>query len=173
MQDVQEQAEFVSNGAAEVDYVSLAERARERRRQLETRHTTVLEPPGYEGLLAVEYRVITYGDVRKITQRHERIQDDATRELYSAADHLIMASINSWQIEPDGSRHKLGLRWGRELAQELGIELSDTLTARQAVFACFPRDIFVANHFAEYMSWLSEVESDIDVEQAADFPTTS
>jgi hypothetical protein len=116
VQDVQEQAEFVSNGAAEVDYVSLAERARERRRQLETRHTTVLEPPGYEGLLAVEYR---------------------------------------------------------ELAQELGIELSDTLTARQAVFACFPRDIFVANHFAEYMSWLSEVESDIDVEQAADFPTTS
>jgi hypothetical protein len=100
VQDVQEQAEFVSNGAAEVDYVSLAERARERRRQLETRHTTVLEPPGYEGLLAVEYRVITYGDVRKITQRHERIQDDATRELYSAADHLIMASINSWPFDP-------------------------------------------------------------------------
>lgn len=150
---------------------SLAERVQARRRQLERQHTIVLEPPGYGGLLAVEYRPIAYSEVRALVRRHERIQDEATQELYQAADGLLMACINSYDIS-GGGKVALNLRWGVELAHLLGYSdtVDDAFTARQALFACFPRDTSVISHYGEYFAWLTDIEDQLDREQMEDFP---
>jgi len=155
-----------SNGAG-----SLQARAQARREVLLDRQTTRLEVPGYEGILEVEYRAMTYAEGRKINARHERQRDEATREIYTAADQLIAASVNAYEITPEGAK-ELNVGWGPALAKMLGIDV-EGLTVRQAVLACFTRDTFLTRHWAEYVEWLSSAEADVDEEQAADFsPTT-
>jgi len=155
-----------TNGAG-----SLAARAQARREALLDQQTTIIEVPGFEGILAMEYRAMSYGEGRKINQRHERQRDDATRELYVAADQLIAASVNA--LELDGTEATpLDLRWGAELAQRLGIDV-EGMTARQAMMACFVRDTFLTRHWADYIEWLSTATADVDEEQAQDFQVTS
>jgi hypothetical protein len=153
---------------------SLAARATARRQEISERKSLVLEVPGYEGLLAVEYRALAYHEGRKIAARHQRQHDDAVREIYIAADQLIRASVNSYELREDGTSIELGIGWGRELAERLGIKIHDTTTARQAVLACFPSDVLLTRHFVEYGEWLQDTQSDVDDEQRADFlPTAS
>jgi hypothetical protein len=167
VQDEVMEMEF--DGAVSVS--SLAERVQARRAQLEARHTLRLEPPGYSGLLSVEYRPLSYSEVRAIARRHERIQDEATQELYMAADNLIAASIDSYDISGD-EEVALGLRWGVELAHVLGFRdvVGDEFTPRQALFACFARDTSVVTHYGQYAGWLTDVEEQLDQEQAEGFP---
>jgi hypothetical protein len=152
---------------------SLAERAQARREELQKRHTVCLEPPGYEGLLEVEYRVLTYADIKKIAARNERVSDDAMRDLYMAADGLLTASINSYEIVPGGGRRELGFGWGVQLGLALGYDVED-LTPRQALFACFPRDFLLFTHYnSDYNDWLQGTTDSVDEEQAEDFQPTS
>lgn len=155
-----------------VDRNSLAARAQRRREDLLNRQTTVLEVPGYEGVLAVEYRALSYAEIRRISRRNERVSDESTRELYVGADTLMAASVNSYELLEDGNRKELEMGWGVTLARALGVEIPDTMTARQALFACFPRDMLMTAHVLEYGEWLSSAEGDVDEEQRRDFPAT-
>jgi hypothetical protein len=154
-----------TNGAG-----SLAARASARREALLSAHSTIMEVPGYEGILAVEYRAMDYAEGRKIGAKHERQRDEATRELYTAADQLIAASINSFDLT-EGQPRELNLSWGLALAKMLGVD-AEGMTARQATMACFARDTLLTRHWAEYIEWLSSAETDVDEEQAADFRST-
>jgi hypothetical protein len=156
-----------TNGSA-----SLQARAQARREALLDRQTTIIEVPGYEGILAMEYRAMPYAEGRKINARHERQRDEATRELYVAADQLIAASVNAHELSDDGTTKPLEVGWGAPLARMLGVEVDDTTTVRQAMMACFARDTFLTRHWAEYIEWLSSAEGDADEEQRADFQVT-
>lgn len=152
---------------------SLAARASHRREMLLEQHSIVLEVPGYEGVLAVEYRAVGYPESKRIHERLRRIRDEAERELYVAADHLLVASTNSFEMSEHGSR-ELGHGWGLELARELGIEIGEGMSARQAVLACFPREQLLLTHFyVDYSEWLSGATLEVDSEQARDFPGTT
>lgn len=152
---------------------SLAARAKARREALLDQHSTTIEVPGYEGVLAVEYRALGYAETRKIAARHQRQSDEATQELYIASDQLIAASINAYELHDDGTREELGVGWGLGLASMLGVD-TDGLTPRQAMFGCFARDVFVTRHWADYIEWLSSAQADVDEVQRADFqPMTS
>lgn len=152
---------------------SLAERAKARRDQLLDRQTVTLEVPGYEGILEVEYRALSYSESRKIVARHQRQRDDAVRELYIAADQLIAASINAYEITGDETRKALECGWGLQLARMLGVEVSEGTTARQAIFKCFARETLLSAHYIEYTEWLSSADAEADQEQRVDFQQTT
>ena len=157
-----------ANGAG-----SLAARARTRRDHLLERKTTTIEVPGYDGILSVEYRAITYSEGRRIAGRHERQSDDAIRELYIACDQLMTASVNAYELSDEAEPRSLNTGWGVPLAQMLGIEVFDTMTPRQAMIACFARDVFITRHWAEYTEWLSGAQIEADEEQRQDFGARS
>lgn len=160
---------MTQNGSA-----SLQARAEARREALLQRQTTIIEVPGYEGILAMEYRAMTYAEGRKINARHERQRDEATRELYVAADQLIAASVNAHELtEGKNESTPLEVGWGVALARMLGVEVAEGTTVRQAMMGCFARDTFLTRHWADYVEWLSSAEADVDEEQRADFPVTS
>lgn len=167
MEDIETAVSEASNG-------SLSARAAQRRKTLSEERSSIIEVPGYEGILAVEYRALSYSEARKVVARHERVKDEATRDLYIAADHLIRASVNSYELV-DGDvekRRELGHGWSLSLARELGIEVDETMTVRQAVLACFPRDTLLGAHYADYSGWLNNIEQEIDEEQRKDFHKT-
>jgi len=166
IEDVEREEIEASNG-------SLASRAAGRRQEISERKAVVLEVPGYEGVLAVEYRALTYSEGRKIAARHQRQSDDAVRELYTAVDQLIRASVNSYELLEDGSKRELGVGWGRDLAMMLGVEIYDQTTARQAVLASFANDVLMTRHYIDYSEWLQNVQEEIDEEQRVDFPRTT
>ena len=161
--------------ADENGHGSLADRAAARRKQLLERKTTILEVPGYEGILSMEYRALSYPEGRRIQSRNQRISDDAAREIASAADGLIMASEMAFEHDPEsGDLKPLGMAWGIPLAQSLGVKVSETMTVRQAVMSCFAHDIWLMNHWNEYSIWAGNAQLDVDEDQRLDFsPMTS
>lgn len=159
---------------------SLAERARKRREALQRERTTVLEIPAYEGVVAVEYRILGYQLIRKLALMHARERDAGLRELYICADQLIRACENTYELRDDHPKidvegcnlhgRPLGLRYGVELAQALGITtLSPGATARQALLAIFDVDSRVVAHHAEYMAWTSGERVGLEQEVERDF----
>jgi hypothetical protein len=152
---------------------SMAERARALRTEFLLRETVVIEVAGYEGILAVEYRGLDWSEARKLANRNERVGEDI-RELYSAADQMITASVNAYDVGVEPKR-ELGFGWGIELAKHLGVERADELTARQAVLACFPGryQFKLAQHANELGDWFLGNMTDTDSWQAQDFPVTS
>jgi hypothetical protein len=150
---------------------SLSERARARRQQLQRQRTVILKVPGWENWLEVEYRALSWAEMRMISGRHERISDDATRDLYVAADTLILASVNSYALDDEGKRHELGLHWGIELAQRFGVDVDEGTTARRAVMSFFFHDLQLMGHCnMDYGEWLQSTEEDIDREEHEVFP---
>jgi hypothetical protein len=133
-----------------------------------------LEVPGYEGILSMSYRALSYPEGRRIQQRNHRISDDAARELASAADGLIMASLEAFEHdEKTGELKGLGMAWGIQLARNLGVEVFETMTIRQAVMGCFAYDIWLMNHWNEYSVWAGTAQIDVDEDQRLDFSPTS
>jgi len=157
---------------------SLAERAAARRQQLLERTTTILDVPGYEGILQMEYRALSYAEIRRIGSRNGRISDDAAREQATSADMLIMASEQAYELDPEtpddfSKRKALGMGWGVPLARNLGVQVSETMTVRQAVMACFAHDTWLVQHYREWDTWASEAQIDVDEEQRLDFSRTT
>jgi hypothetical protein len=141
---------------------SLAARARVRREELSARRTIQLLVPGYQDMLEMEYRALTYREVKHITNRTERIRDEAAQDLAAYADQLLLASTQAWEVAPDGTR--------TELSSALGVEPG--MTMRQSLMAVLT-DVLLIQHYAEYSQWLQGAEYDIDNEAAQDFPKTT
>lgn len=165
-----DQQVVVKNGAAPG---SMAERAQAIREEFLKRETVTMEVTGYEGVLAVEYRGLDYAEARKMATRNERVGAEV-RDLYSAADQMIAASVNAYDIGVEPKR-ELGFGWGVELAKHLGVVKADELTARQAVLACFPGryQFKLAQHANDLGDWFLGNATDADSWQAQDFPVTS
>jgi hypothetical protein len=150
---------------------SLAARARVRREELSARRTIQLLVPGYQDMLEMEYRALTYREVKHITNRTERIRDEAAQDLAAYADQLLLASTQAWEVAPDGTRTELSSAgWTMELMVALGVEPG--MTMRQSLMAVLT-DVLLIQHYAEYSQWLQGAEYDIDNEAAQDFPKTT
>jgi hypothetical protein len=152
---------------------SLRARISERRRVLQSQRTTTIDVPGYEGILAAEYHVLPWQTIRRNVTRHERQRDDGLRELYIAADGLLMACENIYEIKPDDNRVALNIVWGLAAAQKLGIELPANATARQALLAIFGVDSRIVGHYSELVAWQQGENQELDEELARDFTTTT
>ena len=152
---------------------SLAARAKARRQQLLERNTVILEPGEYEGIIAIEYRAISYEETRRIGERLNRITNAAERDLYLACDALIAACVQTYEIDTKGRRNELNAPLGVPLAIALGVEGVAELSPRQAMLGTFTDHIRLMVHYAEYNEWLAGAQVDVDEEQAADFRSRS
>ncbi len=126
---------------------SLRDRAAARREELQRQDTFKLPVEGWEDMLLAEYRGLGYTMLRKIGERHD--QGTPEGELASFADTLINACVDIYEITPDGPV-AFGKRWSSSFVRdELGIDLPDSATARQALEAVLPED-YLAMHFRAY-----------------------
>ena len=162
-----EPSEHVDNNS------SLQSRISERRRVLQSQRTTIIDVPGYEGILAAEYRVLPWQIIRKNVAKHEKQRDPGLRELYIAADGLIMACENLHEVNPDGTKRPLGVVWGLAAAEKLGIALTPTTTVRQALLEIFGVDSRIVGHYADLVTWQQGMNQEVDEELARDFTTTT
>src|SRR4051812_25144921 len=90
---------------------SLADRMRARRDLVEAQHTKTLDLPGYEGVLAAEYPMLSWSTINKIAARHDGLRDQSLQILYAAADTLITACEEIHEVSEDGSLRPTGERW--------------------------------------------------------------
>lgn len=151
----------------------LKERISERRKVLQNQRTVILDVPGLEGILAAEYRALPWQTIRKNVSKHERQRDQGLRELYIAADALIMACENLYEVMSDGTQVPLNLTWGHAAASRLGIDVAADATVRQVLLAIFEVDSRIVGHYAQVAAWQQGANQEIDKELARDFTRTS
>jgi hypothetical protein len=152
---------------------SLADRMAKRRSAIERRKTKTLEIPGYEGILEVEYRLLGWQSIRKIQARHEGLTDEGLQQLYSAADTLITAREETYEIPENGGQPRpLGENW-IELARRSGATLPENCSQRQAMFLLFVHDMRLMEHYGQYERWARGLDSEVDDEVVSDFEGTA
>jgi hypothetical protein len=170
---VTEQEDDQFEDDAPVEFASLAQRVNQRRAELQSQRTVTLDVPGYVGILAAEYRLLTWPTIRKIAHRHRKVRDEGVRELYVASDTLLLACEQVFEVKENGLSRPLGLKWGPELAVKLGVDnLPEASTNRQALIAIFDVDSRIVGHYSEYVEWQQGEGVEVDQEVVADFVPT-
>jgi len=112
--------------------------------------------PGYSGRLWGTFRALDdYTDVRGIVAGLDRVSDDATKELYIAADTIIKSCVGVYALM-DGEKHELPYGMGIGLADYLGQQVD---TDRQAVFALFPGTLAVMGLLADLDAWFKDADA--------------
>jgi hypothetical protein len=136
---------------------SLAERLRTQREQY-TDHTTeqTFRVPGFRELYA-RYLPLDYRTARRIVERCATISDPATRDLEAAAASLI-AACQGVEAHIDGEVHDLGCGFGKQLADKLGFEGSETDC--QALFLLFPSEMAVITEANRVKDMVEEPDED-------------
>lgn len=145
---------------------SLAERMKERAAALEANQTHRFPIPGWEELLEVELKSLSYATIRRVIQRLDRVKDVGTHDLYAMADQIATATEGLYEITPDGESRPLDDDWIR-LANRLP-DAPEGMTTRQAVlFLVGDKRI----HFLvqEWGEWAKSVRTEVDEEVARDF----
>jgi hypothetical protein len=84
------------------DASSLHERMRSAAGAMQRVRTEKFPVPNWAEFVHVELRVLGWDAMRKVTRRHEKIRDDATREVYIAADQLLAATERFWALDAGG-----------------------------------------------------------------------
>jgi hypothetical protein len=108
--DIEEQTEgpvrhgFGSEG-------SLRDRMKARAEQMELHRTERFPVPGYAAVLEVELRTQNWEESRRIGDRHQRQRDQATRDLYVAADTIIETTVSFWEVDDAGHRERVDTSW--------------------------------------------------------------
>jgi hypothetical protein len=152
-----------------VDAGSLKARVQARRRELEQEHdsTFVLPIPGFEQLLAVEYRPLNYREMMKLESRHSKNTDEAESVLFIAVDKMIAACERLVEVTGNPDEYAdTGYRWNVQGVREcFGCELPDGATARQAVLKVFSyeggeEDLIL--HSGEYETQRSTRRASVD-----------
>jgi hypothetical protein len=137
---------------------SLRDKVQARRAEMQQNTTETFDVPGYEGILRVRYRVLSWKEIERIGERVAKIKDldGPTSRLYVMADTLVVASEAVYDASldadrKDGDAPPEGPRWGAALAHDLGFP--DPQTARQGIFAIFARDTQLVTHYQTMMAW--------------------
>jgi hypothetical protein len=148
--------------------LSLADRiAASERQATETPERAIILPvPGpTSSFLSVRYRALTYRELLKIEERHEKVKDSGDQYLFIATDKLIQACQGILENTGPDEYTDTGHKWTAQTAKVLfRRDLPDNATARQAVLAIFPDEEAVIEHFKEYEQQRLEIRRQIDRE---------
>jgi hypothetical protein len=150
--------------------LSLAERMDVKRKQVESRTTIIMDIPGWEDVLAVEFQVLSWEAMKNLAKRHRRLQNDALQELYTAADHLIAATVAFYENRPDGSRERIEDGSWVGLARNVKPLKADA-TDRQGLLLLM-RDSPTIFLWSDWQEWLKTRKEDVDDEVMEDFTLT-
>ena len=149
---------------------SLAARMATRSEELEKQTSERFPIPGWEDILEVELRALGYRALRQALTRNERVRDEATRELYTVADQLLMATVGFWEVPQNGGQPRQMDETWESLAKRLP-NCPDGATPRQALLFLVgdKRLHFLAQDWGE---WAKTVDKQVHDEVQADFGLT-
>jgi hypothetical protein len=148
---------------------SLASRVEARAKELEDTVSYVFPIPTWEDIVSVELRLVGWEALRKIVTKHERQRVPAIRELYVAAEQLLVGTMKFYEVN-DSKLEEAETDW-ITLARNTGKKLPDNLTPRQALIA-FVGDTNVAILWQQWQEWMTTRRPEVDEEIGRDFGTT-
>jgi hypothetical protein len=151
---------------------SLSGRMKQRAEQLSAQKTEIFDVPGFEGIVAVEFRMLSYERSRKIGQANDKVRSVAMRELYNMADQLVIATERFYEVMPDGTRKPVNHDWVSLARGGLDRPLPAGLTPRQALLAVVG-DRRVSFLYGEWEDWQRGERTEIDSEVVRDFEVTT
>lgn len=167
--------EFDGNGspdeAANLVQGSLASRMKSRARELEGQATETFSIPGWEDILAVELRLVSWSVLRGIGQRNARVKQVPLQELYTACDAILTATVQHFEVKDDGKHESIDDTW-MSLARRTGKALPEDLTPRQAMIALVG-DTRIMVLFNEWQEWMQGERRAVGDEVVLDFGMTS
>jgi hypothetical protein len=148
---------------------SLGDRMAARARELDDQATERIPLPGYVDMLELELRSLGWDTVRRVTSRHERRRDPAIRDLYTAADMLLAATVAFHEV--GGVPLQSG--WV-DLARNVRPNLPEDVTPRQAVLSLLRADrtTAVIDLWNEWSEWNNAARVTLGEELDEDFTTT-
>lgn len=156
-------------GSSSREAGSLAERMEKRAGELERTVSAIFPLPTWEDILAVELRLVGWESLRRIVTKHERHRVEAIRELYVAADQILMSTEAFYEIK-ENDRERVETTW-QDLARATGRKFGPDLTSRQALIALVG-DTNVAILWRDWQEWMTTRRPEVDEEIAQDFGTT-
>lgn len=155
--------------ALEPEAGGLLERLQQRREQLSADATTLLDVPGYGGLLTVRYRTLDAKAIKQIGKRAEsagRLSgDEATAELNGGVDQLAASCVEVLVRDPEtgalSSPDPTGdtRRFDRRLAELLGFAAEN---GRQVVYGIFGPDMHIMGTVKELTEWQTGASREVD-----------
>jgi hypothetical protein len=146
---------------------SLAGRMERRRSQVEQSHTEKFPVPGWDDIVVVELRPLGWKLMRSIGEKHKRIRDTATQELYTISDQLIRATVGFHEVVGEKTQPTTHT-WQTLAAAGLGQEFD---TPRKALLALI-RDSLVPDLWQEWRDWQKAIGREAEEEVVEDFATT-
>lgn len=155
---------------------SLAARVKARSEEIERTISEIFPIPAWEDILAVELRLVGWESLRRVVTKHERQRVEAMKELYTAADQLLLGTSGFYEVLPDTQEGENRYRSAGDhswtsLARDTGKALPDSLTPRQALIALIG-DTNVLVLWKDWQDWMSSRRGGVDTEVARDFGTT-
>lgn len=149
---------------------------REREHEQAPEHTIILPVPGFEDILAVQYRALSVREMFAIETRVTKtIKDEYEQNLFGAADKLINACerIVEPTSDPD-TFNDTGYQWGTKAARELfNRTLPEPSTARQALLSIFREEESLFAHFTAYEEQRAAVRKRLDSDLAGESAASS
>lgn len=159
----------VTTQVAQREAGSLAQRMEARAGELERTVSAIFPIPTWEDILAVELRLVGWEALRRIVTKHDRHRVEAIKELYTAADQILLGTEAFYEVKEDG-RERIESSWV-DLARATGRKLPAELTPRQALIALVG-DTNVAILWRDWQEWMTTRRPEVDEELAQDFGTT-
>lgn len=148
---------------------SLEARVAERRKQLEQRTTELFDVPGFEDVFQVELQMVGWKRLRQIAAQHERVHEESQKELRTAADQLLAATVGFHAIvDEDGNTQSAeGVSW-KGLAQAYDSKLDETTRGRVALLRLLgeTQTVFLWN---DWQTWMKTGSGKVERELEKDF----
>lgn len=141
---------------------SLQQKVQAARRKRQDNAVVRVAIPGYKGLLVGRYKTVdwrTRVDLQLALEGKEGRQSDLLWEL--AADHLL-SSCEGIEASDGGETQDLGLVYGRELGEWLGLDMDDVETPRQAIGLIIEDGEDLIDHFGMVRKAQSDSSEGID-----------
>lgn len=135
---------------------------RERRVEMQKERRKIMEIPGFDGDLYVEYRALAWEEVQEISERTRKalIKD---RMLVGSMDTLITActqvliKVND-KLKPLSETDE-PIRYDEELATALGFTAN---SAREALQGTFNNDLAIVSQTVELTQWMEGERKEVD-----------
>jgi hypothetical protein len=152
---------------------SLRDRMRVRAQDMDASRTERFPVPGWAHVLEVEFSTLGWGSVRRVTERHVRLRDPATRELYTAADTLLAATVGFWEVDDSGNRAPVETSWVN-LVRGVNERFPENGTPRQALLALLlaDRTTRVMDLWGDWNDWNNAERTTVGEELGEDFEMT-
>lgn len=147
---------------------SILDAIREKNRELAKTRTKVMDIPGYDGILAAEYRQIPYEAMSKLLNRAAKSKD-ATAELNAMTDLLVQSCVQILVRTEDGKLTPMHeavegfggdpVRYDTRLAQAAEVEGERARLICQNVFN---NDLALVAHNNDLVEWMRTNDSEED-----------